>query len=394
MKRKLDNWIDAFVNHTNILPSPELFRKWAGIATVAAAMERKVWVKTYNTHLYPNLYTLLVAPPGIGKTVLTSYVQDLYGTLEKHHLAPSALSRASLVDALHDATRNEVRPQETPSVITFNSMFIAINELSTIMPGYDNDFMGTLTDIYDGKRYGERKRGKDINFIMLAPQLNMLAATSPSYLNELMPLGAWDQGFISRVILIYSGETLFRDPFAETLQGENPHKDLVHDLKIIGALYGRMTFEEEAAKVLTEWARQGGPPKPDHPRLIHYSTRRTAHLLKLCQIASVARNDELKVTMDDYQTALNWLIEAEVYMPDIFKSMAVGGDARAIEDCWYYTYHLYLKEKKPINESRIINFLQQKVPAHSVMRVLDIMVRSKLFDKELDGYKPLMRRQV
>jgi hypothetical protein len=229
---------------------------------------------------------------------------------------------------------------------------------------------------------------------MMAPQLNILAATSPAYLNEVMPTGAWDQGFISRVILIYSGETLFRDPFQEVASPEASHRALATDLKVIGELYGKMTFDKDAAETLVEWARQKGPPTPEHPKLIHYNTRRTAHLLKLCQIASAARGDDLKIIMEDYQTALNWLLEAEVYMPDIFKSMASGGDSRIIEDCWFYAYQLYIKEKRPIHEARIISFLQQKAPAHSVMRILDLMVRSKLFDKELDGYKPLMRKQV
>lgn len=392
--RKLSSWVDAFYEHTSLLPSPSLFRKWAGIATVAGALSRRVWVKTFNSQLFPNLYIIICSPPGVGKTVLTSKVQDIFSEMKGHFLAPSSVSRASLMDVLEESKHSVFRPMEIPPTVQFNSLFIVTNELATLIPAYEQDFMGTLTDIYDCKRYGEKKRTKDITISMPAPQINMLAATSPSYLNELMPMGGWDQGFISRVILVFSGETVLRDPFEELTETSIKQKDLVDDLRIIGELYGRITFDESAALALKTWHLKGGPPKPDHPKLIHYNTRRTAHLLKLCMVASVSRSNDLRVTVEDYQTALNWLLEAELYMSDTFKAMTQGGDSKAIEDIYYYVYQAYIKNKKPVPEYQLINFIQNRVPAHSVMRVLENMVRGGLLKKVLDAYEPLMRKQV
>lgn len=395
--RRLESWVDAFCQYTSKFPSPLIWRKWAAIATIAGALERKVWIKTFE-NLYPNLYTVLDGPPGKGKTVLVNTVMNLWHELTEHHLAPSSVSRASLMDALREADRKVVRPQDNPPVISFNSLLIAQNELGVLIPAYDNDFMNTLTDIYDGKRYGERKRGAELNYVMEHPQLNLLAGTTPSYMNELMPEGAWDQGFISRVLLIYSGESTLQPIFQDDATDDGPFEVLVHDLKIISKLYGRMLFTKEAAEAITNWHMAKGPPTPDHPKLQHYNTRRTAHVLKLCMIASASVSDKLEVTVEHYQEALNWLLEAEVYMPDVFKSMATGGDARAIEDTWHYAYTIYVKEKAPIMEHRLVGFLQQRVPAHSVMRVLDVMVRANLLESKLEktgrAYVPKGRTQV
>lgn len=396
--RKLKSWIDAFFEYTDIFPSPPLFRKWAAISAVAAVLERKVWVRTFNSNLYPNLYTVLVSPPGVGKTFLTSFIQELWTELTipigDHYMAPSSVTRASLMDCLHEAERKLILPQQTPSIVTFNSLMIAVNELGTLIPVYDNDFMNTLTDIYDCKRIGERKRAKEINYTLTAPQFNIITGTTPSYLNSVMPIGAWDQGFISRVILVYSGESQIKDPFHEIELGNKSNGELINDLKVIGDLYGKMTFEEDAANALGAWHKAKGPPIPDHPRLVHYVTRRTAMLLKLCMIASASRSNDLVVNLDDYQIALDWLLEVEAFMPDIFKSMVAGGDSRAIEDTWHYAYQVYIREKKPIVEARLINFLQQRVPAHSVVRVMEVMLKSKLLEKHLDAYIPMMRKQV
>lgn len=384
MTRKLSSWINHFYEYTEALPSPELFREWAAISIIAGALERKVWVRAYGTRdLYPNLYVVLVGPPGVGKTILTSEINALWGELSTHHIASSSVTKASLIDDLRDAERNIVRANGVPSVVSFNSLLIASNELGVFLPSYENDFMNVLTDIYDGNPYSERRRTKDLNFKLSKPQLNLVAATTPSYLNNLMPEGAWEQGFASRTIFVYSGDNVRRPLFAEEQKDVALFKALAADLKHISALFGKITFTEEAARLISEWHMKGGPPSPEHPKLINYLTRRTAHLLKLCMVACVDESDDMIVTPDHYQRALNWLVHAEGYMPDIFKSMRSGGDSRAMEDVWYFAYEIYAKGKQPVPEHKVVRFLQERTPAHNVMRILDTMVKADLFKTDI-----------
>lgn len=398
MTRKLSNWVDAFVEYTDKLPSPELFRKWSAISAIAGALERKVWVDTWE-RLYPTMYVILVAPPGVGKTVVTSQVQKLWRALEDHHLAASSVTKASLIDDLRDAERVIQRPKETPPQVTFHSLKVASNELGVLIPAYENDFMNVLTDIYDGHGYSERRRTKELNFALDAPQISLLAATTPSYLNNILPEGAWDQGFLSRTMLVYSGHRVLVNPFGEQASATVSYKDLLSDFKRIGNLFGKIRFNQEATDVFVEWYMAGGPPAPDHPKLHNYLTRRGAHLLKLCMVACVADSDDLVVTLEHYQTAISWLIEVEHYIPDIFKSMTSGGDSKAIEDTWYFVYKLYAKTTQPIPEFKVAQYLQQRVPAHSVEHILRVMVKAGLL-KEVQvnkigtAYKPLERNTI
>lgn len=310
-----------------------------------------------------------------------------------HHVSPTAVSRASLIDALNEANRKVVTPMNRlEPVMSFNSLLAVVNELGVFIPGYDNEFMNTLTDIYDGKPYVEKKRSAKLDLNIKAPQLSLLAATTPSYLNAVMPEGAWDQGFISRVVLVYSGETQLVSLFNKKTLDETPYKNLLADLKIIGNLSGEIEFTDEAAQAIDMWHLAKGPPAPDYPKLLHYNTRRTAHLLKLCMVATVAESDDLIVTIEHFHQALNWLLEAEKFMPDIFRSMAIGGDAKALEDCHHYAHQVYIKTKENVSEARLIEFLQNRVPAHNVERILGLMVKSKLLEKQLDGYKPRAKR--
>lgn len=397
MARKLSSFTDGFYQFTEGLGSPSLFRKWAGIFTVAAALERKAYCVTNRGVLHPNLYIVLVGPPGAGKTMVTDKANELIHKLEDHHIAPTSLTKASMMDSLREAERKIIRPTENPPIITFNSLAIIANELGVLIPAYENDFMNVLTDLYDGKIYAERRRTKELNFRIEAPQLNIIAATTPSYLNNLMPEGAWDQGFLSRTFLVYSSRGEITDPFSDKPVNGALHSHLVHDIKEIGKLMGKFRFEEAAIDAFRAWLKTKEEPVPEHPKLISYNSRRQSHLLKLCMVSSAASSDSLIVTLDNYAEAFDWLLEMEAAIPDIFKAMATVGSSRVMDEVWFFAYQRWMKDKKPVPEPLLLEFISQRTPTHEVARLLEVMVRSKIFTSiHIAGlgvcYEPRARR--
>ena len=394
-KRKLEDWITSFYSFTDTLPTPQLFRKWAGIVTIAGALEQKVWIHAYGESIYGNMFVLLVGPPGVGKGVVTSRIWNLWASLSEdgQYVAPTSMTKASLIDSLRDAERKVVRPLEDPPVVSFNSLKICSREFHSLMPTYDSDFMGALTDIYDCKEYSERRRTHSTDFKIESPQISLLASTTPSFLTDLLPEGAWDQGFMSRTILVYSTERVKRPLFAMNSTDLKLYNHLRSDLHIIGNLFGAFKFTSDAADYVVAWDLDDGPPRPGHPKLTNYNSRRTAHLLKLCMVSCVSNSDTLEITLDHVNTALEWLLEVENHMADIFKAMASGGDAKVMEDAHYYLYQIWLKDKtKSIPESTIIRYLQERVPAMHVPLIFKVMVGAGILIKQIDGYKPKPRR--
>lgn len=377
--RHFPSWISGFESYLINAPTPEIWRKWAAISVVSGVLERKVWVRTLGTNLYPNLYIILVGPPGLGKSFVLEPASLLTRAMPDFHAAPSSVSKASLIDSVHDAKRKIIRPGENPAFVEFHSLHAVISELGVFLPSYDHEFMNTLQMLYDNiGKYEERKRGKDLRITIDNPQLGLLAATTPSYLNALLPPGAFDQGFISRSLMIFSGVIMASDLFAERKAAAGDWSDLIKDLKEISKLYGQFRWEPQAATAMQAWHSRGGPPTPGHPKLIHYNTRRTAHLLKLCMVISASKNNSMVIAVEDYQEALNLLTEAEVYMPEIFANMSSGGDAAIIEEAYHYICIMVEKENKPLLEHRMVQFLQQRVASHSVLRILDVMIKSNL----------------
>jgi len=389
MPRKLPNFIDSFMEYTSNKGSPTLYRKWAAIFTVGAALERKVWIRTAKGKLFANQFVICVGSAGIGKSLATNIVDELLRSIRTPEtpffISPTSVTKASLIDALNDAQRRVVRPMEIPSVNTFNSLTVVPNEFSVFLPSWEADFMSTLTDLWDCKHYSETRRTAKLSIDIPDVQLSIFSATTPAQLTNLLPEGAWEQGFMSRVILVYSGEIVETDLFDELQFESKLYADLKNDIKHIYSLWGERKITDEAKEVIRAWAKTGGAPSPDHPKLIGYCARRAAHLLKLCTIASASSTDEPVITIEHVAEALDWLAEVETFMPDIFKSMKIGADARAIDEAYHYAMSTYMKENKPVLEHRLINFLQERVPAHNVGRILEVMERAKLLEKQFVG---------
>lgn len=388
----MTDWINDFIEITEGTSSPPLFRKWAAIATVSGALERKTWVHTLNSNLYPNVYVILVAPPGVGKTEVTWRVRDLWESLEDQHVARTSVTKASLIDELNDADRRIVMPEAADPVVSFHSLKLCVNELGVFLPAYDSEIMNALTDIYDCKGYSERRRTKGLEIDIPDAQLTFLTATTPSYLNQTLPEGAWDQGFLSRTFLIYNGDKQLRSLFNGVAYTPEGMDDLKKDLQKIGNLFGEFKFTPEAAKFIDHWHLNGQEPVPDEFKLIHYNTRRTAHLLKLSMIACASEYGKLTITQEHIERAMGWMFEAELHMPDIFKSMSSGGTGNTIQETWHYLFKIYMKENEPVQEHRLMRFLQERVPVHSILPTIEMMEKSKLIEHILTktgkAYRP------
>lgn len=340
-----------------------------------------MWLQT-SSHLYPNLYVALIGHPGTGKTRSVRAVRRYLHEVPEFPFAPTSLTAASLVDALAAAKRTTIRHPEP--ALEYNSLSIIVDELGSFMHKYDNEMVSVLSSFYDPDPYGQDRRGKEIKIRIKSPQLNILAGSTPSNLLQFVPEGAWEQGFMSRMILVYSDERIIGDDFAK--ESRPLSTDLVHDLKLISMLDGKYTVSDEYRNAINTWRQNEeqveGFPKPSHPKLSHYNSRRRVHLYKLSIIAAAERSSALRLTVEDFNRAMGWLIEAEAQMPEIFQASAGSGlDAQVLEEAIFFCQQTFIMSKgKFINETKLVDFLSRRVPAHSVMRMVENMVRGGMLE--------------
>jgi hypothetical protein len=380
--RKHQCWISAYLEYTDNLPSPERFRKWAAISAISGALERRVYVKTGAGELYPNMFILLVAPPGVGKDFAINPARELWSLTNKLNIAPSAMTHKGMIDHLADSHVQQSYVDKNGKFVNYHSLLVSVPELGVLVPGHDLAFLSALNDLYNcGPVYEERTRMKGETLKIENPHIHIISGTQPKYIGTLFPEEAYGMGFTSRIVMVYWGTTTKRGLFTANKYDEKLKASLAADLRKITDLKGEFYLEEDAMEAIEQWHQYGSDEdKPLHSKLMHYNSRRIMHILKLSMAFSVSRGNEMIITLDDFNRAKETLLDAEQAMPEIFKEISSGGQASEIEEAFHFLMRMYNQTKKPIPEHKLVHFLASKVPANQISYLIDTMIRSAIID--------------
>lgn len=381
--RTQDDWVNSFCTYTEGIPSPALFRKWTAISAVAGLLERRVYTETSQTPLYPNMYILLVARPAVGKSVAINQVGKVWRQMEGLFVAPDNVTRASLIDALKGATRIVQTPKET---FLYNHLNVVASEFGVLVPAHDLEFLNILNHLYDApEKYHETRRTKNSSVEITHPCLNVLAGTQPAYLYSLLPEEAWGMGFTSRLLMVYSDKPVRTSLFKKRKIDEKLFDGLVKDAKHIFTLTGEYRWSPEVEDEIDRWHSSGMAPIPSHSRLTNYIPRRVLHLLKLCMISTASRSDKMVIEMPDFLRAKEWLLEAEKFMPDIFREMGGKSDGQMLQDLHAFAWDRFVRSgKEPIPKRDLVAFLSVRVPSERVGYILRNAIDGGLFVPDLE----------
>jgi hypothetical protein len=378
------DWIELFCKWTDGIPSPRIFRQWAAISCIAGALERRIHAIVAGKQIFPNLYVLLVGTPGIGKTQAIEHVNELWTEVSDLHVAPHDVTKAALVDELSRASCRRVKGDA--HLIEYNSLLVAADEFGVLVPSYDTDFLSTLNRIFDNPaQHRQNRRGLQEQVDIVNPQLNIIGGVQPAYLANLLPEEAWGMGFMSRVIMVHSAEKkkvrmdLIRfngEEIVPTILVNSPILQiLILRLRKMAELYGRMDWREDAARASEKWNDEGLPPVPEHSKMEHYNTRRLLHVVKLCIISAISAGHQV-IELTDFTRAKDWLLEVEQEMPDIFREMVQRSDAQVLEELHAHIWKIWVKDKGPVHEVRLVDFLKTRATSDKVQKIIDIAVRS------------------
>lgn len=383
-------WIDAFVSFSEGLSTPRPFRLWTAIGCISAALERKLTATTAQGPVYPNLYILLTAPPGVGKSAVLDTAHSMLRATKGVYIAPDNMNKSTLLDQITDSANSAVVEN-----IRYSYHFLTVfqSEFGVFCPAHDQEFLSVLTRIYDcPSSYSERRRHLEQKgqIDIKNPGLTLVAGVQPGYLKSMLPDVAWEQGFMSRMIMVYAGSSpdrpLFGGAVSTGAEKRKESKRLVAWLEQIASRAGDLPFTHEAQVFLEERRQDNFAPVPEHPKLKHYLPRRVLNILKFCIISAAARGAEA-IDVLDCQRAMTWLLSAESTMEQIFLDMRGSGDYQILQELHVWVGTQANKTGKPVPEALIIAFLQKHTPAYNVPNLLKTAKQSDLIrlDKSVKG---------
>ena len=376
------DFVDQFVKFTEERPSPEIFRKWAAITTLSGALEKRVWTMTKAGPQFANLYVMLVAPPGVGKSQAINPAEQLLKSTKKYHIAPNSVTAASFIDALVKAHRTVLLPDN--KILQYHHIFVFAAELGVFLNTHDLNFLSIINELFDHKdSYREERRHSLKEPIEIPrPMTTLLVGSQPGFLATLLPDAAWTMGWTSRMLMVYSSTAPDVPLFGEYKNQDKIMSGLVKKLDDVADYYGEMKWDQSAIAEMERWRKDKWAPIPDHPKLANYLPRRgTIFMVKLAMIAAMSRGETLAIRLQDVERARGWLLEIEALMPCIFRDMIMRSDDQVIEEVFQYSFEIYLKHRTPLASAQILRFLAQRTPAEKAERILSLMEKSGIFER-------------
>jgi hypothetical protein len=317
--RRVEDWIEGYCELLSTTESPDIYKRWMAISTVAAALRRKCWLSWHNhVDTHPNMYIVLVGPPAIGKGMAMGPARQMLAQLN----VPMSSSCTTLQALIQDLLAAEDTRQIDGMPVISSSLTVLSPEFAVFLGRNNGEFCDKITDLYDCPSpwsYQTMKRGDER---LEAVFLNLIGATTPGLLQATMSGEAITGGLMSRVILVYADAKSRIVPIPSAMRRDEALRDkLFTDLGQIAELEGKFMLAPEVIEPWVDWyvKKDTNDELASDRRFAAYCGRRDMHMLKLMMILSASRSNEMVLRLDDFTRALQYLSEAERQMPKAFR---------------------------------------------------------------------------
>ncbi len=379
-KRKLTNWLTGLREYVVETEAPRDFWLWGGIFTLCATLQRRVWLPYGLEPIYPNIYVLLVAPPGkcrkagpptLAKKMLKKV--SIPVSIDSFSKRDFTKELAELYKTEHFTINGKLKPQ-TPIALISKEM----SDLLAVDPKGMIEVLTTLYDPHDEWEYGTSSQGHDKLYGVC---VSCFIATTPVWFAANLPQEAIGGGFTSRFAIITGYDKYKRVPIP-SIPDEGLYNRLLSDLSIVAMLAGEFSWTKESETFFKSWYKtlddKVGETKDE--RLHSFIERMHVIAIKVAMAIHVSYSNELVLEVSDMEAATTLLETVLKTAGD-----ALGGHGRSITSI---DIELIMKQVKhrgsvTFNELLSVNYRNTNKP--ELLTVMETIVAMKVVEERCSG---------
>jgi len=337
---------------------PQSFHRWCGMYVISSLLSKKVWISMGTFKIYPNLYTILVGPPGSGKSTglkiaqgilqsinasslteqedqynekMAQIVNDNKGKTVKDLLfkpkypvpmSADCQTKESLTREMVNYTRT-VQDPATLMDFSYTPLSICATEMSQFMSVDPSRMMDFLVTVFDIDDYEVKTKGAGSEFL---PNVfvNLLGCTTPMWIQKWLREDIIGGGFSRRCIFVCEeDDTENVVPFpVVTIEMAQARNRFVDRVPTLISLTGEFKWDPAAKLWYDKWYREGRAALNKQPEFLraYYRTRHVL-VLRVAMILAVSRTLTLKIFIEDLEAADASLIMVEENLEQLFGAL-------------------------------------------------------------------------
>jgi len=358
-------------NYCSGLSSPENFIQWGFLYTIGASLQRRVWIGSGEDECFPNSYVILVGEPGIGKGLVLKRVSaclrhwSLKDALILDHNAKSetdkAMAKAVIEKDTQDAQKNEQQtssPQAplidpllipiAPDDITYESLTrstaqayrrhnyineegkmkpyghssiaFVLPEFSSLMKKHSENTVNYLLGLYDCPKDFEYKTKNSGQDRVRRGCINLIAGTTPGFMQETFSDRLLSEGFTSRTFYIFANKNRKNQAFIPSLTAEQKEsqKVILEHIRKLTTLYGPVQIDKETIDWIEAWWDKDNNERHNRAnrslKMVPYYSRKNIHMFKVAMQKHFMESLEMRIPLSCFQWAASYLHEEEKNM--------------------------------------------------------------------------------
>lgn len=381
MARHFKDWLKAYMSYTYSSESPDDFHFWTGVSTVAGALRRRVWIPMNNFDWIPNFYTILVGPPGVAaKSTSIGMGMDLLRAVEGIKFGGESGTWQALAKDLQESTEyvDYVNVKGEQESRPMSCLTVPVSELGTFLKMQDDAYVSALIALWDGAREFSHKTLTSGKTEVKFPWLNVIAATTPSWLQANFPEHAIGGGLTSRIIFVYGEQkrklVAYPDEIIPTKEHYELREKLIDDLTTISLLKGEYRLDDDAREWGRQWYEQHWSSRPAHmasDRYGGYLSRKQTHIHKLAIVLAASARNELIIEKQDLLAANTLIGQIEGSMIKVFESVGVVDEAKHLTEIL-----AFVRSYKWIDTNNLWKLCMNTIPNKTFTEVVRNAVQS------------------
>lgn len=406
-----ESLFDLYFQYAEGTEPPRIFRRWSLIAAIGAYLGRQFWLPFGHSRIYPNHFIMLIGSPGSRKTTSILNGKKIIAQSGYTTFAANKTSKEKFLLDLEGATPEVAGVTRKDNIVLQNifggdgedttgqdpkEIFIVADEFNEFVGSGNIEFLsllGSLWDWDDESSFFKFRLKNSKSVAIYQPTISILSGNTHAGFQEAFPPQAIGQGFLSRLILVYSEPSGRKVTFPKEPSPIVTSQIIDTFHKIRATVAGPATIVPAAQNALDMVYRTW--QELDDQRFKHYSTRRFTHLLKLVLVCAASRVSKV-VEVPDVLLASSILSLTESTMP---KALGEFGKSRNAEAANKIMTILY-EAKKPVKLETLWRAVQQDL--EKIADLTNLMHNLQNADKiqvaKGEGFlpkqKPLDRKQL